>query len=305
MTDDPQSADRTSAEGPLAGERLAAARRDQDITLADIARELHLDEGKVQALEQNQFEVLGAPVFAKGHLRKYAELVGIPSGEVLGDYYALNRSAGAPPVVGAPRKQSREVDLGRWVVPIAILLVLVLTIGWWLRSGSPMPSFGSAEQATGDELRTEALPQTAAPAASVSPAVVPVGAPTGTDDASGSDDPSTAAPEPEESGPARSPVASAPPGPAAGSDDLVDDGLVAVTLSFSGDCWTEVTDAAGNRLFFNLGQDGNRVDVQGEPPLRVLLGNYTNAAVAVNDNPFSIPSSAIRGQTARFSIFAP
>ncbi len=43
-----------------------------------MAKELHLDEPKVQALEENQFDVLGAPVFAKGHLRKYAELVGVP-----------------------------------------------------------------------------------------------------------------------------------------------------------------------------------------------------------------------------------
>ena len=60
--------------GPLAGERLAVARRNQQITVLEIAKELHLDEHKVRALEQNDFDVLGAPVFAKGHLRKYAQL---------------------------------------------------------------------------------------------------------------------------------------------------------------------------------------------------------------------------------------
>ena len=75
MSDDAKEPD-TDEEGPLGGERLRAARRANDISLRDIAKELHLDEGKVRALEQNDFDVLGAPVFAKGHLRKYAELVG-------------------------------------------------------------------------------------------------------------------------------------------------------------------------------------------------------------------------------------
>ncbi len=301
MNDDPQGADSRSAEGPLAGERLAAARRDQDITLADIARELHLDEVKVQALEQNQFDVLGAPVFAKGHLRKYAELVGIPSGEVLGDYYALNRSAGAPPVVGAPRKQSRDVDLGRWVVPIAIVLILTLAVGWWLRNGSPLPSFGSGEQASEDAPRIETLPQAALPAGTTeSAAGLPLD-----DQAAANAVASVATTAIDDSAESLSSDSNPQPATVAGNDVIADDGQVSVTLAFSGDCWTEVTDADGARLFFNLGRDGNRVAVRGEPPLRVLLGNYGNVAITVNDSQFSIPMSARRGQTARFSILAP
>ena len=61
----------------MAGERLAIARREQQIPVIEIAKELHLDEPKVRALERNEFDVLGAPVFAKGHLRKYAQLVDV------------------------------------------------------------------------------------------------------------------------------------------------------------------------------------------------------------------------------------
>ena len=60
------------SQGPVGGERLAAARREQQISVLEIAKELHLDEPKVRALEKNDFEMLGAPVFAKGHLKKYA-----------------------------------------------------------------------------------------------------------------------------------------------------------------------------------------------------------------------------------------
>ncbi|MDH4054889.1 MAG: helix-turn-helix domain-containing protein, partial [Gammaproteobacteria bacterium] len=60
--------------GPKGGERLAEARRALQITVIEIAKELHLDELKVRAMESNDFDVIGAPVFAKGHLRKYAQL---------------------------------------------------------------------------------------------------------------------------------------------------------------------------------------------------------------------------------------
>lgn len=158
MSEVPPSADRESSSGPLAGERLAAARRDQDIAIKDIAKQLHLDEHKVQALEQNQFDVLGAPVFAKGHLRKYAALVKVPIDDVLTDYYQLNRSVGAPPVVGAPRKTQRDIDLVKYALPAAGVIFALVIISWWLASGSPLPSFGGDDAPEGDIMLPTSTP---------------------------------------------------------------------------------------------------------------------------------------------------
>ena len=101
MTDDvdqPNEEAGEQADGPVAGERLLEARHAQQISIDEIAKELHLDEYKVRALERNEFDVLGAPVFAKGYLKKYAQLVGVRADDVIADYYQLNRSASAPPV---------------------------------------------------------------------------------------------------------------------------------------------------------------------------------------------------------------
>ena len=91
MTDDKDSPDEETpevkAEGPLGGERLAEARRAKQISVLEIAKELHIEESKIRALENNDFDVLGAPVFAKGHLKKYSQLVGVNHDDVLADYY--------------------------------------------------------------------------------------------------------------------------------------------------------------------------------------------------------------------------
>jgi cytoskeleton protein RodZ len=79
------------------------------------------------------------------------------------------------------------------------------------------------------------------------------------------------------------------------------DGLQ-LRLAFSGDCWTEVTDAAGRRLYFGLGTAGNEITVAGDAPLRVLLGNSNNVSVFVNGSSYPIPASARRGDTARLTL---
>ncbi|MBW0146013.1 RodZ domain-containing protein [Marinobacter arenosus] len=43
-------------------------------------------------------------------------------------------------------------------------------------------------------------------------------------------------------------------------------------ITFTGDCWVQVSDAAGNRLVNSLQRNGDRIDVTGEVPLRVVIG---------------------------------
>src|SRR3990170_1326320 len=114
MSEDATTPPDGGANAPLAGERLAHARRVREVSIQEIANALHLDEYKVRALEQNEFERLGAPVFAKGYLRKYAALVGVSVDDILADYYRLNRSTGAPLVIPTRVRQPRNVSLGPW-----------------------------------------------------------------------------------------------------------------------------------------------------------------------------------------------
>ena len=80
---------------------------------------------------------------------------------------------------------------------------------------------------------------------------------------------------------------------------------VRLSVTFLGDCWTEITDASGRRLFFQLGRSGRTVNVSGPGPLSVLFGDADNVDVRVNGEDFIMPATGRRGQTARLTISGP
>lgn len=298
MSEEPTSPAEAGDTGPVAGERLAEARRARDISVSEIARELHLDDSKVRALEQNDFERLGAPVFIKGYLRKYASLVGLSGDDMLADYERLKPADTAPPLIGLRAHPKPAGSSGPWIATAALVLVAALGAWWWFATGPAVPD------------------RTAAPAGPA-PAVEPAEAETpggnrALEAVEDSDAPGAPAGQLEagEAPPSQAPAADAETADTAAArqeeqtvaDPVPAAGQVALQLTFSGDCWTEVTDAGGNRLYFGLGTGGRTVAVEGEPPLQVLLGDSENVSVTVDGAPYTIPRSARRGDTARFTI---
>jgi cytoskeleton protein RodZ len=71
----PQS---TDAPEPSLGSRFRAAREARGLSVADVSASLRAPQGKIEAIEADAFERLGAPVFARGYLLSYARLLGLP-----------------------------------------------------------------------------------------------------------------------------------------------------------------------------------------------------------------------------------
>lgn len=290
-----------------AGQRLANARRANNISMRDIAKELHLDEVKVQALEDNRFEVLGAPVFAKGYLRKYAELVSVPIDDVLADYYRLNRAVGAPPVVGPKRQRPHaELSPGRWIAGFVILLVAAAAAYWWF--SRPAVPTGDTMTRSAPPLESEPLTDQSVQPVASGQVTLPLPDPTDADAESGvADDAEPAEIQPVE---AESLAVVSSSVPSAADSDSANDSAndsagaaeLELQLSFRGDCWTEVTDSNGRRLYFGLGTDGRNITVSGVPPLRILLGNNDNVSLLVNGQVYTVQANELRGNTARLTI---
>ena len=118
------------------GARLAAAREHAGMTLAQAAERLHLDVATLQALEAGRFQTLGAAVFVHGHLRHYAELVGLPVGEIEAAYAAS--SARLEPLPDLRRSTtfpgssaSRGVSLPPRAALIGAVVLVLGALVWW------------------------------------------------------------------------------------------------------------------------------------------------------------------------------
>jgi cytoskeletal protein RodZ len=83
-------------------------------------------------MEQDRFALLGAPVFARGHLRNYAALVGAPEREIMADCDV--GEVPEPSFLPALDLKPKTRDHARWAWPITAVLLAVagVAIYWWL-----------------------------------------------------------------------------------------------------------------------------------------------------------------------------
>jgi cytoskeleton protein RodZ len=294
MADDVDNTPEETAEspGPLAGERLAQARQEQQISVLEIAKELHLDEAKVRALERNEFDVLGAPVFAKGHLRKYAELVNVPLDDIFVDYYKLTRSAEMPPVIATRTRPRHELSPGPWIAVIVVIVMAASAYWWFTRPATVEPAPDEPAVSEPEAEPQEAAPEASLPVGEEAPDAVSSPADEQRPEVEPQADAAVGAPEPQ----AQPAVIEETESPEVAA------GQMRLLLTYSGDCWTEVTDATGRRLFFALGTDGRTVELSGAEPFNVLIGSPGSVAVQVNGEDYALPAGTRPDRPLRLTI---
>ena len=114
------------------GVRLRAARERVGLTLAQAAEKLHVDPKSLVALEAEDFDIFGAPVFARGHIRRYSELVGEKTEELVLLYNETTRAA--LPVLTRLPSADPLANLRKFAVPALFALIGLLLLGvvWWV-----------------------------------------------------------------------------------------------------------------------------------------------------------------------------
>jgi cytoskeleton protein RodZ len=253
------------AEPDTPGGMLRAERERRGYSVQYAAEDLHLDVWVIEALEANRFKALGAPVYAKGHLRKYATLLGLSAATVLERYEALGGTpiepTPIPAAMVAPVPQRRSVSkLPLW---IAAAIAVAAGVAWLVYELWPIMR-GTGVATSSD-----------VPAVTVPP-------------------PATSEPQPEVERVALTAEA------AATTPTVAE---VHVRLEFTEPSWTEIYDANDRRLMFDMGTPGRARTVAGVPPLRVNLGVASAVSAQVDDRPIVIPRRAGR-DGAKFLIEA-
>lgn len=115
------------------GERLRRAREQRGLSVEECAERLYLPATVIASLESEQFAELGAGVYARGHLRRYACLLEMDAVNL--EQQMVQRLSAAPDLTDIQtRRLGQAVQARRFgLMPVAIVAAL-LAIGvlvWW------------------------------------------------------------------------------------------------------------------------------------------------------------------------------
>jgi cytoskeleton protein RodZ len=117
-----------------AGAQLTEAREQAGWSVVQAADRLHLDVATVKALEAGQFEALGGAVYARGHLRRYAELLGLPMDQVEAAYLQSNPPKRPPDLKRSAnlfRSGAHASALRPRTVAIGGAVAALVALVWW------------------------------------------------------------------------------------------------------------------------------------------------------------------------------
>jgi cytoskeleton protein RodZ len=270
------------------GPRLKAERERRGLSSQKAADDMHLDAWVIDALETDNYARIGPAVYAKGHLRKYASLLGLPVDEILAGYASV---AAAPLPPAAPqagvrlRTTASAVHNLPWVPIVGSALAAALLIGvlWWRpwhKRGTGVPAAGTQPISAPS---AAASPESAAPPPTADAATARTGA----------------APEPAAG--AVIPAVLQTPAADAG---MAGSGRASLRLSFSADSWVDVRDASGQRIFAGFGHANSVRTIAGNAPMRVYLGFAGGVQLEINERAIAIGPQFVSGNVARFEAGA-
>jgi cytoskeleton protein RodZ len=283
-----------TAPSATTGPRLKAERERRGLSLQKAADELHLDGWIIDALEADDYERIGPSVYAKGHLKRYAALLGLPSAEIMAGYESRAQAPSPPasqPANVRLRTDAPAVSNLPWPLiagSVAAVLLLVVGVLWWRpwHQRGPAPVVGE----------TLTAHPTAASADSATDSAVAV---ITSADASTTMSPITA--PPVEAAAPRTARATASSSEA---DATAGVGRARLRLSFSADSWVDVHDAAGRRVFAGNGRANSVRTIAGIAPMRVYLGFASGVQLEINSRAIAIGPQFLAGDVARFEAGA-
>ncbi|WP_149451819.1 cytoskeleton protein RodZ [Escherichia albertii] len=314
------------------GARLRNAREQLGLSLQAVAERLCLKVSTVRDIEEDKAPADLASTFLRGYIRSYARLVHIPEEELLPglEKQAPLRAAKVAPMQSFSLGKRRKKRDG-WLMTITWLVLFVaigLSGAWWWQDHKaqqeeittmadqssaelnnsqsvPLDTSTTADQATDTPpaaadttaANTQA-PATTTPAPVVDPqqnAVVPpsqanvdMAATTTPAVPATTTTPETAAPLPIDQAGVTTPAADPN----------------ALVMNFTADCWLEVTDATGKKLFSGMQRKDGNLNLVGQAPYKLKIGAPAAVQIQYQGKPVDLSRFIRTNQVARLTVNA-
>ncbi|BFT82634.1 cytoskeleton protein RodZ [Enterobacter sp. C6] len=316
------------------GVRLRNAREQLGLSQQAVAERLCLKVSTVRDIEEDKAPADLASTFLRGYIRSYAKLVHIPENELLPmmEKQAPVRAAKVAPMQTFSLGKRRKKRDG-WLMSftwLVLFVVIGLTGAWWWQNHkaqqeeiTTMADQSSAElNQAGSEngqsvpLNTDGAasssePQTAVPDASATGAAQTPAATANTAAPQAQDQNAVVAPSqanvdtaanaPAATQPADNSAATLPTSPA-GTATAADPN--ALVMNFSADCWLEVTDATGKKLFSGLQRKDGTLNLTGQAPYKLKIGAPAAVQIQYQGKPVDLSRFIRTNQVARLTVNA-
>ena len=322
-TQDPQAAQTT-------GTRLRNAREQLGLSQQAVAERLCLKVSTVRDIEDDKAPAELAATFLRGYIRSYARLEHVPEEEL------LPMMAKQVPIKAARMQPVQNISLGKrrkkrdgWLMTFTWLVLFVvvgLTGAWWWQNHkaqqeeiSTMADQSSAELSASDSSSSQIIPLDTSGAQSQAPdAAATASAPANSATASDSSTSAPAAAQDPQSNSVVPPsqanvdTASGQTAPASGTADAAlptDQAAVppaadasALVMNFTADCWLEVTDASGKKLFSGLQRKDGTLNLTGQLPYKLKIGAPAAVQIQFQGKPVDLSRFIRTNQVARLSL---
>ncbi|MBN3138295.1 MULTISPECIES: cytoskeleton protein RodZ [Pectobacterium] len=327
-------ATQNTTEAKLPGERLREARERLGLTQQTIAERLCLKITTVRDIEDGTTPADLAPTFLRGYIRSYAKLVHLPENDLLPivDKQAVPKTISVSPMQSFSLKKSRKKRDG-WLMTITWLVVLVvlgLTGAWWWQNhqaqqaeiNSMVDHASSAQAQTEGQsvpLMDNSAPQeTTTSSSATAPSSTPVDL-SATIGAAPSTPPSSttapsAAPSSQSSSPANATQSQSAGNTLLGAGAVAPAATVAesnpvpathaLVMTFTADCWLEVTDASGKKLFSGMQRNGGTLNLDGQSPYKLKIGAPAALQIQFQGKPVDLSQFVRSSQVARLTLTA-
>ena len=282
---------------PSPGQLLREAREKQGLSQQAIADKLFLRVNIISDLEENRLDENTSVTFFKGYVRLYAKNVGLNPEELIA-LFEQYHTAPKPPakLQSFSKRVAKQAHDDRWMM-VTYIIALILLAGvvvWWYQQPANDDDFVPSSTTTSTTSSSLAASQPSASAVNTdddsayiensdekSDALL-------NDDEGGADDtyPDEVLTTPEVSDTNTAPLEEQDSSdttdsdlesrlslPATNQETSQDEaGKVALTFTFAGECWVNVTDSTGEALAFGIKAEGYVMSVSGVPPFEVTLG---------------------------------
>lgn len=304
----------TAAIKPI-GQAFSEERERQGLTRTEAAQRLHMSAYQVEALETGDYTRLPKGTFLRGFVRNYAKALGLDPNAMVSRLAEGVPTTPAPGIV-VPSQNIRFDPLGErlanpyvkaGVVAVVAIALVLAGIYWWLFI-KPTPPGGAPKKASEKPVAEAARPgapqQIASANFSAPEPVAPTSAPV-----------VAQAPKVEEKKVEAKKVEAKkvdakkdepkrlearkdePKGDEARKADAKKDepnpvarvaGAKVLKLRFNGESWVEIRDGQGKVLMSRINSRGSEAEIEGRPPLTVIVGNAADVRVTYNDRDFPL-----------------